>query len=480
VSVAGVVALVVSSLLIANHPATQQLFTTHVPLFTRLEPSVIDAVSLGWAVVLSVLVIGGSLLPLYRPQPSRLLDTVLYAQKRVIVGGLGLATFGYFQWSHRLPRATLTMTVGLLVLTVPLWFVWIRRRPTVEAGRTLVVGDDLEQIERIVPTIESTVVGYLCPSLTAPDRTAVADGGVSISENEGTNEGAVGRDQANGRKSLESISRLGGLSRLNDILIEHDIDTVVLAFRQADRGDFFGALDVCHNHGVNAKVHRDYADDVLTSSGDVGTLANVDVEPWDLQDYVFKRLFDVTIAGGFLLLISPVALVIMIALAMEGKGPIFFTQKRTYLFGDVFLIRKFRTLVPVEGGEVGTEIESHRQTKLGQVLRTTHLDEIPQLWSILVGDMSVVGPRPAQTEIESDFEQEAVDWRKRWFVKPGLTGLAQINNATSQEPQEKIRYDLQYIQNQSLTFDLMILIRQLWAVIVDTTSLVQRDESIEK
>ena len=479
VSVAGVGALVVSSLLIANHPATQQLFTTHVPLFNRLEPSVIDIVSLGWAVVLSVLVIGGSLLPLYRPRPSRLLDTVLYAQKRVIVGGLGLATFGYFQWSHRLPRATLTMTVGLLVLTVPLWFVWIRRRPTAEAGRTLLVGDDLEQIERIALTVDSEIVGSLCPAVT-PERTAMADGGLSMVDppQESAGDAATAAEPVDGHGGLESLSRLGGLSRLNDVLIEQDIDTVVLAFRQADRGDFFGALDTCHDYGVNAKVHREYADSVLVSEGDVGDLVDVDLEPWDPLDHLFKRVFDVVFATVGLLGFAPLIGVVGLAVKLDSPGPVFYSQDRTAGFGDTFPVYKFRSMVPEGEDTTPTEDdENDRITRVGGLLRKTHLDELPQLWSIFVGDMSVVGPRAVWTEEEVLLEEDEPAWRKRWFVKPGLTGLAQINDAKSTDPNLKLRYDLEYIRQQSFWFDLKIVIRQIWKVVQDVVGMVVGEDS---
>jgi len=479
VSVAGVGALVVSSLLIANHPAIQQLFTTYVPLFNRLEPSVIDIVSLGWAIVLSVLVIGGSLLPLYRPQPSRLLDTVLYAQKRVIVGGLGLATFGYFQWSHRLPRATLTMTVGLLVLTVPLWFVWIRRRPTAEAGRTLLVGDDLEQIERIALTVDSEIVGSLCPAVT-PERTAMADGGLSMVDppQESAGDAATAAEPVDGHGGLESLSRLGGLSRLNDVLIEQETDTVVLAFRQADRGDFFGALDTCHDYGVNAKVHREYADSVLVSEGDVGDLVDVDLEPWDPLDHLFKRVFDVVFATVGLLGFAPLIGVVGLAVKLDSPGPVFYSQDRTAGFGDTFPVYKFRSMVPEGEDTTPTEDdENDRITRVGGLLRKTHLDELPQLWSIFVGDMSVVGPRAVWTEEEVLLEEDEPAWRKRWFVKPGLTGLAQINDAKSTDPNLKLRYDLEYIRQQSFWFDLKIVIRQIWKVVQDVVGMVVGEDS---
>ncbi|KPN29350.1 putative UDP-glucose lipid carrier transferase [Halolamina pelagica] len=111
-------------------------------------------------------------------------------------------------------------------------------------------------------------------------------------------------------------------------------------------------------------------------------------------------------------------------------------------------------------------------TRVGRLLRQTHLDEIPQLWAVLKGDMSAVGPRPERPELDSDIETGVVDWQKRWFVKPGLTGLAQVNDVTGAEPEMKLRYDLQYVKQQSFTFDMKLVIRQVWKVGVDAACAV--------
>ena len=106
-------------------------------------------------------------------------------------------------------------------------------------------------------------------------------------------------------------------------------------------------------------------------------------------------------------------------------------------------------------------------TDVGRWLWQTHLDEIPQLNSVIKGDMSVVGPRAVWTDEGVELESVADDWRKRWFVKPGLTGLAHINGASSTDPQRKLRCDIEYIRRQSFWFDLRTVVRQVWQVLAD-------------
>ena len=456
-SVAGTAALAFGAVSVANHPISQALFTTYVPLFNRLDPTVLSGESLHLAVALSVVAVVGSLLPLYKPRPRRVFDTLLLAEQRIFVAALALATLGYFKWSHRLPRQTLVMTAIILAVTIPWFLVAISRRPNGEAERALVVGNDPFAFERLAERFDGQLVGYVAPA--TPYHT-----------DEDEERLAVG--MTDGGDPTGEFPRLGGLSRLDDVLVEHDIDTAVLAFDQADRAEFFGALHTCYEHGIGAKVHRKHVDYVLADPQRPGPLIDIDLEPWDWQDRAIKRLFDIAFAGSALLVLAPVVALIALAIKIEGHGPVFFSQTRTYRFGDTFRIYKFRTLKPKKGGEVGTTIDEDRKTLLGEFLRRTHLDEIPQLWSILVGDMSVVGPRPAQTALETDFEEEANTWKQRWFVKPGLTGLAQINDATSQEPARKIEYDLEYIRNQSLWLDLKIVLLQIWHVLEDVQELV--------
>ncbi|MEY7849479.1 sugar transferase [Natrarchaeobius sp. A-rgal3] len=476
VSTLGVLVLTVGAVAVANHPISQHLFTTYLPLFNRLEATVLTGQSLYWALALSVLAVGCCLVPLYKPQPRRVLDTTFLVQKRVLVAGFALASLGYFKWSHRLPRATLVMTIATLGVVLPLWFVWIRHNPDGETERTLVVGDDFEQIERIRASMTSPVLGYLCPSVvsirgTSKSVEAAADGGITIVDDD---------TSAESGDHLEALPRLGGLSRLENVLLEHDVGTVVLAFHHADRAEFFGALDTCHNYGVDAKVHREYADSVLVSADNIGEIVDVDIEPWDPLDHLFKRVFDIvfalTAATALLLVIT----VVVIAIKIDSPGPVLYKQERTAVFGESFSVYKFRSMVDDAEADTGARISAEdagntdpRVTRVGRFLRQTHLDEIPQLWSILYGNMSVVGPRPERPELDTEIQSNGVDWSKRWFVKPGLTGLAQINDVTGHEPEKKLRYDLEYVRRQSFWLDLKIIMGQVWNVLRDVLELLR-------
>jgi lipopolysaccharide/colanic/teichoic acid biosynthesis glycosyltransferase len=455
-SVLGVVLLSGLAVLLANQAILQSLFTTYVPIFWRLEPTMLSGRALYAAMGLTVAVTTGCLIPLYKPRPRRILDIVALAHKRVLVAGSVLATLGFFNYSYRLPRATLLMAVTFLFVAVPAWFLIIRRSPNGTAERAVIVGDDPDTIAAVRDATDLPVIGYIAPpsgTLDTPIRAPITpDGG-----------------------TVRGSTNLGGLSRLGEVFIEYDVDVALLAFAAPDRAEFFGALDTCYEHGVTAKVHRQHADSVLTSGFGSETLLDVELEPWDTFDHITKRLFDVLFAGIGLFVAVPIVAAIAVAIKLDDGGSILYGQERTATFGDTFRVYKFRSMV--ENAEDATPVDDERNpdiTRVGRFIRRTHLDEIPQLYSILKGDMSVVGPRAVWTEEEFELEEVTDDWRKRWFVKPGLTGLAQINDVSSTEPKAKLRYDVEYIRRQSLWFDLKIVTRQVWQVLEDLTMTVLR------
>jgi len=452
--VLGTLAITVGAVVLAYQPLVGQVLDL-IPVLSRLNDPPATGMELIIEAAVAAVVVLAVLVPLYKPRPRRILDTWTLAMRRVSIAILALATIGYFDYSYRLPRSTLILTGAMLLAILPAYFVAIRRRPSTDGDRTIIIGDNPETMADILAAVDGTVLGYVSP----PSPYAGEDAPIESAET--VSDGGV-------RSQLDELTSLGGLSRLDEVLVQYDVNTAVLAFDQTDRAEFFGALDSCYDHGVRAMVHRDHADAVLTSGTAGGELVEIDLEPWDWQDHIFKRLFDVLFAGVGLLVLSPLMLLIAIAVKAEDGGPVLYRQERTAAFGDTFTVSKFRTM-RLEG-ERSTPVGDDRNpriTNVGGFLRRTHLDEIPQLVPILLGHMSVVGPRAAWTDEEQHLEAIASNWRKRWFVKPGLTGLAQINGVTSTEPEAKLRYDVEYIREQSFWFDLKIVIRQIWIVLDD-------------
>lgn len=457
--VGGVAALSGIAVLLVNN-GTVQSFATTLPILSRLPADPPETAEFTWEILTTVAVLVAAFLPLYRPRPRRSIDTLTSALKRVILGLLMLTAIGYFDYTYRIPRLSLLMLAPLLSGGLPLWFVWLQQQPTERPERTLIVGDNPKIIKEEIRQTELSVVGYLCP--TSPFRTASSASAEAIPD---------------GGTTLAGVTRLGGLSRIEDVLVSHNIDTVILAFEHPDRAEFFGALDACYEHGVAAKVNRKHTESVLISTTETEMLADVDLEPWDIQDYILKRGFDIAFSMVGLLMLSPLIVGIALAIKLEDGKSVFYTQERTAIFGETFDVYKFRTMIPEgESPSPTTDAENDRITGVGRLLRRTHLDEIPQLWSVLVGDMSVVGPRAVWTKEESLLEAETQSWRQRWFVKPGLTGLAQVNSVDSTNPTEKLRLDLQYVRQQSLRFDLKLVAQQVWMVLGDLITIVTRAE----
>lgn len=163
---------------------------------------------------------------------------------------------------------------------------------------------------------------------------------------------------------------------------------------------------------------------------------------------VIKRLFDIVSSGILIILLTPVWIVIAIAIKCDSKGPIIFKQGRRTKGGRVFQMYKFRSMV-VNAEQMGAGLFNYendpRVTKVGRKLRDSSLDELPQLFNIFKGDMSVIGPRPCVTYELGDFDTLNKKYKKRFEVKAGLTGLAQIKGRNDISWDEKVTYDNQYV-----------------------------------
>lgn len=169
-----------------------------------------------------------------------------------------------------------------------------------------------------------------------------------------------------------------------------------------------------------------------------------------------KRFFDIISAAMGLIILSPLFLFLTLLLFFSNKGKPFFFQSRPGLFCKIFVIVKFKTMLDTSDSSMDQLPDQNRITRVGKFLRRTSLDEIPQLWNVLKGDMSLVGPRPLLIEYLTRYDQNQL---LRHNVKPGITGWAQINGRNEISWEEKFKYDLYYVDNLSLQLDLKILLK---------------------
>mgnify|MGYP000908916128 CR=1 FL=1 len=184
-----------------------------------------------------------------------------------------------------------------------------------------------------------------------------------------------------------------------------------------------------------------------------------------------RRAFDLVAATLLLVLSAPVAMLAALAIRIEDQGPVLFRQTRVGYRGTPFLLVKFRSMhvdAEADGVPRWAEENDPRVTRVGRIIRLTRVDELPQLWNVLRGEMSLIGPRPERPAFVERLSRELPGYRLRHAVKPGVTGLAQVcagYAASLDAAARKLDYDLHYVANRSLRLDLRILAATVWVVL---------------
>lgn len=186
---------------------------------------------------------------------------------------------------------------------------------------------------------------------------------------------------------------------------------------------------------------------------------------------LLKRGFDVALAVVLLTILLPLMVLIGILIKLSSPGPMLFTQRRLTAGGRVFTMYKFRTMcanAESKTGAVMAAANDMRVTRLGRILRKSRFDELPQLVNVIIGDMSLIGPRPERPEIAKELVRQLPEMRERLSVAAGLTGLAQVKAgyvSSAEEYKEKLAWDMQYIKKRSLLLDLKIAWLTIWVII---------------
>lgn len=243
-------------------------------------------------------------------------------------------------------------------------------------------------------------------------------------------------------------------------------------------------LKYCYEIGKRVYMLPKLSDILIRSASDVHV---GDTQIFLLKNYglsaeqkFIKRIFDIVVSGLMITVFSPVMLVIAILIHLEDKGPVFYRQERLTRYAKVFNIIKFRSM-KVDAEKMGAQLsQKHdpRVTKVGRVLRVSHLDELPQLFNVFIGDMSMVGPRPERPQIMKEYMENVPEFVYRLKVKGGITGYAQVYGKYNTTPYNKLRLDLIYIQNYSLWLDIKCFVSTIKVVFRKETSEGVEDSQI--
>jgi sugar transferase (PEP-CTERM system associated) len=293
--------------------------------------------------------------------------------------------------------------------------------------------------------------------------------------------GFVDPDPARVGASLINPGVVGTVTDIPDIVRARRVDRVVVSLADS-RGKLSmdQLLDMKLTRGVKfdhlASVYEDYT----------GKIAVENLRPsWLIFSEGFrksrwvgaaKRCFDLVVAGTGLILAAPIVLLVAVAIKRSSPGPVFYHQDRVGKDGRVFTIHKLRSMrtdAEAGTGAVWSSAGDPRVTTLGRILRRTRIDELPQLWNVVKGEMSIVGPRPERPEFFADLSQRIPFYGQRHVVRPGVTGWAQIRYRYAADMEgalQKLQYDLFYIKHLSIAFDLFIVLETIKTVLVRSGS----------
>lgn len=364
-----------------------------------------------------------------------------------------------FDYSRQIPLVGWFFTIVLVTAMRVSYSVLVGqlRRHGVDRARVLVVGSGQTAAVVVDRLKQHRTLGYHVVGVvdnTALDKLSLPSGG--------------------------EVPVLGKLSRLADVVRRRRVDEVVVALSGASDRELRDIISLVQDESVSVKIYPDAFQLMAQNEVSVGELSglpllsvkDVALRGWNRR---LKRVFDVAFGLSVLVLTSPVMLLIALAIKLTSSGPVFFIQERVGLDGTPFQLVKFRTMradpdksqTPglLEGGPGWTVRNDPRRTAIGAFLRRFSLDELPQFYNVLVGEMSVVGPRPEQPEYVKEFAQRIPKYLRRHREKAGITGWAQVNGLRGDSSIEvRTRADLYYVENWSLLFDLKIVVRTVVAM----------------
>lgn len=387
---------------------------------------------------------------LYSNQLKRRIDEVFYTFiPATVIMVLFMGTLSYLTHSLAFPRSVFLISFPTLFITMLVWryLTIVLERKTAKKEDIIIVGRGKNTAKLI-----KNIIGSMHRSYNIKD---------------------VIIDDPDYLKDLEHLDfkLFTNFDNLEDKLMQMDADIIFVASNLSEeekKEAFYAALE----KDWEVSLVPEFYEIMLSGSKleQIGEMPIFEIMPPNKSvGFFFKRVVDILLAAIGLILSLPFTLPAAIAVKLESRGPLFFSQERVSRLGETFEVYKFRTMVDdaeKNTGPVLAEENDSRITKVGKFLRKTRIDEIPQLLNVLKGDMSIVGPRPERPHFVGQFEEELPHYKYRHFIKTGITGLAQVHGFYDTDAEDKLRMDLLYANKRSLLFDLKILLETLKVILM--------------
>jgi len=287
--------------------------------------------------------------------------------------------------------------------------------------------------------------------------------------------GFISNDKSLHGVSIVNPKVIGDNKTLSDIVKKDSIDKIIVAMEERRGSIPLDDLLRYKSYGIKIEdgvsFYEKVTNKLLVENINHSDLIFCDGFRLSYINMLLKRTYDILLSLIGLIITSPLFLTIPFLIKLESKGPIFFKQKRVGRNGELFYIYKFRSMqrdAEIKTGPIMSFKNDNRVTMIGKTLRKTRIDELPQLWNILKGNMSFVGPRPERPMFVEKFNEHIPFYNQRFSLRPGLTGWAQIRCSYAsniEQTLDKLRYELYYLKNFSLLFDLTIILRTIKVVL---------------
>ena len=267
--------------------------------------------------------------------------------------------------------------------------------------------------------------------------------------------------------NYKNVPLLGSINNLTSWIHYHSVEEILIALEPKEQRSLKQIVSICQQAGVNYRIVTDIYHTVY---GHVIRDIYHDIFPH--REITIRRMIELPFAILLLIFFLPVFILVGIAIKLDSKGNIFYSQLRIGKDGKEFRIFKFRSMIQnaeKKTGPTWAQKNDSRITRMGAFMRKTRIDELPQIFNVIKGDMSFIGPRPERPFFVETFKQQIPLYTNRLRIKPGLTGWAQVKwryDESIEDVKEKLKYDLYYVNNRSLALDLKILFHTIGTVLL--------------